>query len=203
MRVISLTASFSHGLFLMTGKIQIELPFELLAHKSWRQVDHILEHLILPAMFLNVNTVELLFRKDRREINCTNGNHKKVSTFTLDEIREECRNIVWEFLDDVMMAVWDKSLRARSVQLPYSPPRVLYDSRPTRVFGIVATWEVYERNNPRSIDQRLIDDFPKLLYPSCNGRDAHRKYDDSKQPTVTPGLSRDDLGGRIAVHSLR
>jgi hypothetical protein len=154
-------------------------------------------------MSLNVNTVELLFRKDRREINCTNGNHKKVSTFTSDEIREECRNIVWEFLDDVMMAVWDKSLRARSVQLPYSPPRVLYDSRPTRVFGIVATWEVYERNNPRSIDQRLIDDFPKLLYPSCNGQDAHRKYDDSKQPTVTPGLSRDDLGGRIAVHSLR
>jgi hypothetical protein len=78
---------------------------------------------------------------------------------------------------------------------------VLYDSRSTCVFGIVASWEVYERDNNRPIEQRLIEDSLKLLYPSYISRDGRRKYNESKWRTV--GLSRDDLGGRIAVHSLR
>jgi hypothetical protein len=131
-RITSLIASVSSGLFLVTGKIQIELPFELLAQESWRQVGHIKHFLILPAISLNVNMVEVMFRKDRREIDCANGNQKKASTFTPAEIGEECRDIVWGFLDDVMMAVWEKSMREISGHLPYSSSRVLCHSRPTR-----------------------------------------------------------------------
>jgi hypothetical protein len=47
----------------------------------------------------------------------------------------------------------------------------------------------------------LIENSPKLLYPSYIWRDGRRKYNESKWRTV--GLIRDDLGGRIAVHSLR